>query len=88
MGIEFSKSGGWLTSALPPADPPVNVRVILLDGTEVAIELQCAGYDLATNSWRWEQVSPEPIPQSVFKGAHADVLPAHCTVAIALDTER
>lgn len=70
------------------AEAPVNVRVVLLDDTEVPIELVYVGWDLDEGVHRWEQIRPEPIPRSVFKGAHVDKLPSHTLVAICIDEER
>lgn len=85
--MEIINSEGWLVHKEP--DPPVNVRVVLLDGTEVPIELIYVGFDPEQLAHRWEQIHPEPIPVSVWRGeVRADKLPGHTLISIALDEDR
>jgi hypothetical protein len=57
--------------------PPVNVRAVLHDGREVAVELAYVGRE-RDGTHAWESTEIFPIPRAVL----ADMVPAHTSVVI------
>jgi len=59
-------------------DPPVNVRVVLTDDTEVPVDTVYAGYERRTHTW--EIIDGPPIDR--IKGLRIDMLPPHTQVSM------
>ena len=66
-------------------EAPVDVRVRLIDGSEVPIELAYAGKEGRTHVW--QQVSPGPILRSQFDSFSCAKLPGHTSISILLVEE-
>lgn len=61
-----------------PLHPPRNVRIVLLDGQEVAVELAYRGRD-ARGDHLWVSTGTFPHP---LAGIHADMIPAHTAIIV------
>lgn len=59
-------------------EPPVNVRVLLADGSEVAVDTVYVGVENKTHTW---QVIDGP-PLEQVKGLTIDKLPPHTQVSM------
>lgn len=62
-------------------DPPVNVRYVLADGSEIPVDCRYLGAD-DEGIHRWEII--QPAPQS-FTGIRADVFPARTGLSIPFE---
>ena len=58
-------------------DPPVNVRAVTPDGTEIPLECRYVGW--VDGVHRWEAVISVGVP---VDGVRMDVLPAHTEVGV------
>lgn len=61
-----------------PPEPPVDVRLVLRDDTEIPV--QCVYHGLERGTYVWEVV--EQRPRSQIKGAKIGMLPPHTEVRI------
>lgn len=59
-------------------DPPINVRLVMADGTEVPVDTVYRGEE--GDSHAWEVVNP---PKGRVRALKIDELPAHTLVRIA-----
>jgi hypothetical protein len=62
-----------------PPDPPVNVRLVLTDGSEVPVDTVYTGEHDRTHEW---EVVNVPKGRAI-RGLRVDMLPAHTAVKIA-----
>jgi hypothetical protein len=61
-----------------PPEPPVDVRLVLTDGTEVPVQTVYLGVQRKLHTWG----VVEPVPYDRFRGVKIGMLPPQTTVAI------
>ena len=66
--------------------PPEDVRVQLIDGSEIPIELTYNGLD-HRGMHVWIQVSPETIRRSQFRSASVGMLPGRTSISIIFEED-